>query len=175
MWVNFSDIPDNGLRLELRESPQDIQLEIDEIRVSGHLEFKGRLDRLEKDVIVRGNLNTTVDVVCARCLENFQLPVSSPVEVEYRLRVERPQEEEIELIEEDADVYYYTQDRLNLEEALRDQILLAVLLKPLCLTDCKGLCPGCGANLNQGACGCPQENVDPRLEALKAFRRGREE
>ncbi len=175
MWVNFSDIPDNGLRLELRESPQDIQLEIDEIRVSGHLEFKGRLDRLEKDVIVRGNLNTTVEVVCGRCLENFQLPVSSRVEAEYRLRVEKPQEEEIELIEEDADVYYYTQDKLNLEEALRDQILLAVPLKPLCLTDCKGLCPECGANLNQGACGCPQENVDPRLEALKALRRGREE
>ncbi len=175
MWVNFSDIPDNGLRLELRESPQDIQLEIDEIRVSGHLEFKGRLNRLETDVIVRGNLNTTVDVVCGRCLENFQLPVSSPVEVEYRLRVERPQEEEIELIEEDADVYYYTQDRLNLEEALRDQILLAVPLKPLCLTDCKGLCPECGANLNQGACGCAEDNVDPRLEALKALRRGREE
>lgn len=171
MRVNFSDIPDEGLLLELRESPRSLHLGISEIKVYDPVEFKGRLDRVEKDVLVRGDLKTTVEVACARCLKPFLLPVSVRVEVEYHPKAREPQEEEVELKEEEIDVYLYARNRLDLGDAFRDQILLAMPMKPLCAGDCKGLCPRCGANLNQRLCACREEGADPRLQILRTLKK----
>ena len=66
-------------------------------------------------------------------------------------------------------VGYYDGDRLDLGEVVREQVLLALPLKPLCREDCRGLCPRCGQNRNLGPCGCPppEEPGDPRLEPLR--------
>ena len=55
---------------------------------------------------------------------------------------------------------------IDLTEAVQEQILLSLPLRPLCREDCKGLCPGCGEDLNKGACGCSGKAVDPRLAVL---------
>ena len=56
---------------------------------------------------------------------------------------------------------------LDLTEALREQILLALPMQPLCRADCQGLCVQCGKNLNEGTCDCVQDTIDPRLVKLK--------
>lgn len=175
MWVKVTDIPDEGLQLELRESPLEFPLKADEVKVCAFVEFNARLDKLSSGILVRGALKTTTELVCARCLEPFQFPVSSRVEVEYHFETGEAPEEDAELIEENTDVYPYTGDKIDLSEATRDQILLAIPMKPLCLPECKGLCRRCGANLNRGVCGCPAENMDPRLQALRALRKELEE
>ena len=66
----------------------------------------------------------------------------------------------------------YDGDRIDLDEIVREQILLALPTRQLCAEDCKGLCPSCGANLNEKACGCEQQQTDPRWSALEALKRG---
>ena len=58
---------------------------------------------------------------------------------------------------------------VELRPLLLEQIQLNVPMKPLCRADCAGLCPTCGANLNEGPCGCQKDEIDPRWEGLKAF------
>ena len=72
--------------------------------------------------------------------------------------------------EQDDDTYVVVSDeRLDLNELLREDILLDLPSKYLCSPDCKGLCPKCGKNLNEGDCGCGTGEVDPRLEILKSL------
>ena len=72
------------------------------------------------------------------------------------------------LNDEDNDVYIEVEnERLDLDELLRADILLELPSKFLCSPDCRGLCPKCGRNLNDGDCGCDLHQTDPRLEVLK--------
>lgn len=72
--------------------------------------------------------------------------------------------------EQDDDTYVVVSDeRLDLDELLREDILLDMPSKYLCSPDCKGLCPKCGKNLNEGDCGCETKEIDPRLEILKSL------
>ena len=72
-----------------------------------------------------------------------------------------------ENIENDA--FIYESDLLDITEPVRESLLLAVPLQALCREDCRGLCPVCGADRNEGDCGCDTTSVDPRLAALKQF------
>ena len=72
-----------------------------------------------------------------------------------------------ENIENDA--FIYESDLLDITEPVRESLLLAVPLQSLCREDCRGLCPVCGADRNEGDCGCDATTVDPRLAALKQF------
>ena len=72
------------------------------------------------------------------------------------------------LIDEENDEYIETPDfTLELDEVVTSDILLNLPPKMLCAEDCKGLCPKCGKNLNEGVCGCDKQQIDSRLEILK--------
>ena len=71
--------------------------------------------------------------------------------------------------DEDGQFVLVPDESLDLEQLLTEDILLDVPSKFLCSPDCKGLCPVCGKNLNQGDCGCKQDTVDPRLAILKSL------
>ncbi len=69
--------------------------------------------------------------------------------------------------EEDDETYLILPDeKLDLTEFCLSEIYLALPMKHLCSEDCKGICPTCGKNLNQGSCGCETKSIDPRLEVL---------
>ena len=78
--------------------------------------------------------------------------------------------EEMSITGAEAEVSYYQGEGLLLEDALREQVLLAVPLKAICREDCKGLCPHCGKNLNLETCSCSEPVEDPRWSALKDLR-----
>ncbi len=72
-----------------------------------------------------------------------------------------------ELQNEDNDSLLLIEDmELNLDELCRTDVLLHIPMKHLCREDCKGICPKCGKNLNEGSCGCSFKEIDPRLQAL---------
>jgi hypothetical protein len=70
----------------------------------------------------------------------------------------------------DLDRDFYTGETVNLESILREQVLLTLPLKPLCAETCKGLCPGCGTDLNQETCQCPAEESTSPLAILKKIK-----
>ncbi len=71
---------------------------------------------------------------------------------------------------EDTEDFVLAEDmKVDINNLVRDDIILRVPMKFLCSPDCKGICPICGKNLNDGECGCKSSSIDPRLEALKGF------
>jgi len=123
-----------------------------------------------KDIRLRGRLETSLELQCARCLEPVPQEVKRSFELLYRPQGVDAGQEELSVTEAEAEIGYYQGDGLLLEDALREQVLLALPLKVTCRPDCKGLCPQCGQNLNQEQCSCTREVEDPRWAALKQVR-----
>ena len=68
---------------------------------------------------------------------------------------------------EESDSILLTPDmKLDLDELVYSEVLVSLPMKHLCNEGCKGICPKCGKNLNEGKCGCPEKEIDPRLSAL---------
>lgn len=123
-----------------------------------------------QDIRVVGELSTRVEVACARCLDPVARDIERRFDLLYRPQGTDAGREEISVTTAEAEIGYYTGDGLLLEDILREQVLLAVPIKIVCREECRGLCPHCGKNLNQGGCDCRQELSDPRWDALRDLR-----
>src|SRR4051812_483394 len=113
-----------------------------------------------------GNVKTTLELPCSRCLEPFTLPVEQAFDLRYQPHAQNTGEGEKEIEEDDLTTAFYENDEIDLGQLMREQFYLALPMKPLCEDDCKGLCPDCGTNLNRGTCDCKRKWEDPRLAAL---------
>jgi uncharacterized protein len=120
---------------------------------------------------LEGTVRTELELPCSRCLEPFRFPVDASFEQRFLPASEMIGGHEREMQDEDIDISYYRDDRIDLNELLREQFYLALPMKPLCRDDCKGLCAQCGTNLNTGACSCAAGWEDPRLAPLKGLMR----
>jgi uncharacterized protein len=126
--------------------------------------------KLIQDIRLKGKLETRLEMACARCLEPVVHEVSRSFDLLYRPQGSDAGRAELSVTEAEAEIGYYQGDGLLLEDSLREQVLLAVPLKALCREDCKGLCPHCGKNLNEGQCTCAEQVEEPRWAALKEIR-----
>jgi len=161
MRIFISKIPLDGLALSVRErlSPEGIGIPEP---VTGWL----RVRKMENRVLVDGELSCRARFQCSRCLGDFEGVVDSQLSVEYRPAPGVDEAEEHELQAGELDVIFYEGDELDLSELVREQMLLAVPMSPVCSDSCKGLCPVCGVNLNERQCGCDTRYIDPRLKVL---------
>jgi uncharacterized protein len=123
-----------------------------------------------KDIRLNGNVATSIELPCARCLEPVLQDVDRSFDLLYRPLGSDAGKEEMSVTAVDAEIGYYQGNGLELEDALREQVILALPLRVLCREDCKGLCPQCGTNLNTEQCSCAEPAQDPRWEALKELR-----
>jgi uncharacterized protein len=123
-----------------------------------------------KDIRVQGDLATTLELPCARCLDPVKHNVARAFDLLYRPLGTDAGNEELSVTAAEAEIGYYQGDGLLLEDTLREQVLLAVPLKAVCREDCKGLCPTCGKNRNSEPCSCAPTLGDPRWQALKEIR-----
>ncbi|MGA2989965.1 MAG: DUF177 domain-containing protein [Candidatus Korobacteraceae bacterium] len=147
-----------------------------ELRQLGVMKVDGRAELVRehrgsreyvRDIRLVGELAGRVELNCARCLEPVGQEVTRSFDLLYRpLGVDRGKEE-VSISQAETEIGYYQGEGLELEEALREQVLLAVPLKAVCRAECKGLCPHCGQNLNEGGCGCHEKQEDVRWHALR--------
>jgi uncharacterized protein len=112
----------------------------------------------------QAKLDTVVLGECRRCLAPVRLPIAQPLGLVFVREEDAADDEDSYQIPRRAST-------LDLSEAVREELLLAVPQYALCREDCRGLCPRCGADLNLGTCGCRPER-DPRWEALTRLRKG---
>ena len=119
-----------------------------------------------------GELRTTLELSCGRCLNRFTQPVELSFALLYLPYADNRGEGEIEIEEEDLATAYYREDQIDLGQLMREQVFLVLPMKPLCGDGCRGLCPVCGINLNEGSCGCVHAWEDPRWASLKGYDRG---
>ena len=110
-------------------------------------------------LVMTGNIHTTIHGVCDRCASDFTQDVEFPIDVV--LVTELSNEEN-----EDEWVFPLEGDSADLEDIVRTVFVLNMDTKLLCKPDCKGICGGCGRNLNHEDCSC-QKELDPRFAALR--------
>lgn len=129
-----------------------------------------------KELIIKGNFKTKIGIHCSRCLDFFNLIL----EGDFHEKFQQPSFMELEydenvvidgsnIVEGIIPREFMEGEAFHLNKILRDNILLALPLKPLCSEKCKGLCASCGENLNYVDCVCEIESIDPRLEDLKNY------
>jgi uncharacterized protein len=178
MFLDIKDLEVNPLEFEEELAPGVLDLG-EEARQRTPLKAFGRAELVEehhgkhhviKDIRLRGHLSAGLELQCARCLEPVPQKVEREFELLYRPLGADAGRDELSVTDAEAEIGYYQGDGLELEDVLREQVLLALPLKVTCRQDCKGLCPHCGKNLNQDRCSCTIAAADPRWEALKEIR-----
>lgn len=177
MQIRLADIGQEGLELEeqlavpwlLQVFSGDLQ---SPFRPVGASTVTGRIQRVGLDIVVQLASSLTLSTECASCTRPFEVSVSVSCHQVFKpaRRKERALDAEVELEAEELNEASYSGDSLDLDEFLREQILLALPMFPHCSETCQGLCPVCGADLNEKRCGCERVEIDPRLEPLKVLK-----
>jgi len=130
--------------------------------------IKGRLEIANTGslVLVNGKIKADVRLTCSRCLTDLVIPVEAQVDEQFRLVQVGDAWMVMSEDEDEAASDLVENNILDVEELLRQNLLVAIPIQPLCTRDCKGLCPTCGQNLNSGQCACPPEVVESPFQAL---------
>ncbi|HEX9975852.1 MAG TPA: DUF177 domain-containing protein [Dehalococcoidales bacterium] len=151
--------------------------EVDEpvVIAEGDRAVRGQVNliRTNRGILVRGALNTEMELTCSRCLTEFICPLSLEIEEEYFPTIDVLTGAPVAIPDEPGAFTINQNNILDLTEAIRQYTLLAIPMKPLCQEDCAGLCPTCGANLNEKQCQCPPAPVDPRWAKLTILMPGK--
>lgn len=153
---------------ELRFSPKDLDreplLEITPVR------FAGQVSPIEAGFALHGDLDWGGKLECSRCLTPYPFRADEDFSlVLYKREPGGPAEQELE--KDDLDVYFYEEPEVRVAPIVEERIQMALPMKPLCREDCKGLCPTCGTDWNQGSCRCQENRIDPRWEALQKLKK----
>ena len=146
-----------------------------DVRQAGSLAVRGRAELLVEhrgpreqveDIRLRARIEGRFELLCARCLEAVEQPVQAEFDLIFRPANVDAAAGEHAISEDETEIGYYEKSGLPLEDAVREQVLLALPGRVLCRQDCKGLCPHCGADRNQTPCTCDDRPADPRWNAL---------
>jgi uncharacterized protein len=165
----------------LGESPGAVRdYAIDGVDVSGDEDFTlaapidGRvhLGRTNRGLLVDADFTTTLATQCARCLRDIEVPLTFEIHDEALPAIDIHSGRALPLAPEDEEagvIRLTPHHELDLEEPVREAILMALPIAPLDREDCPGLCVVCGLPLDEGAHDHPDDEIDPRLEALRGF------
>lgn len=168
LTIKVSIIPEEGMERDWTIPPEAFAEGKHPLPVSGPVALHGKLYKTGEIVYLDGEISGALELTCSRCLKKFESrfdgEVSSVYMPSHGMDIE---EREVELTAEDMDAQLYQGEAISLFEPVRDQIALSIPISPLCDEKCKGLCPVCGANLNETECGCELKTEDPRFAALK--------
>jgi uncharacterized protein len=137
----------------------------------GRLQFENSGDLLN----ITGRIGTVLEIPCARCLADVRVPMDVTVEERFPLfevtHPTAPPEAGADFDNMVASVVHLDAGKpiLDLDELLRQELLVEIPMRSLCGATCRGLCPHCGADLNQGPCACPAEPADSPLAGLASL------
>ena len=129
--------------------------------VNGKVRLSGNQD------FVNGHVETRAQVECDRCLKPVELQVNVDFTLEYISGSDYESSQVAELPEDAMSVSVFDGQGIDIDEIVKEQILLTVPSRMLCREDCKGICPECGTDRNTGECNCVTNDIDPRWAALK--------
>lgn len=124
--------------------------------------------RSGQELFFEGFLSGTVEGVCSRCLKTLSFSIEKPFS--FVLTPEPFPSKSRELNRDEMGLSFYSSLEIDLSPFVREQLLLALPMRPLCDDNCRGLCGGCGADLNEGPCLCPAPQGDPRMGTFRSLK-----
>jgi uncharacterized protein len=169
MFFQIRDLELRPGRFDVQLAPGEMEFLDPKLRQAGPLKAAGTVELVIGslgEIRVKGHLSVSMEADCDRCLEPAPYPVDGDFELYYR-PVAEGYGEEVALDASEAEMGFYDGDGIELNDALREYILLALPMRRVCSDQCKGICPVCGQNRNQSECDCRTEAVDDRWAALK--------
>lgn len=129
--------------------PENLKIEVD-------------IDKFGKNIRCKLDIDTTAHYICDRCLESFTNPYHEHFELLYHIGTD-----DFETDEEGVFILPPETVEIDLTDRIIEYLILTIPMKNICRIECKGICPGCGADLNNEACQCVETVIDPRWEGLR--------
>jgi uncharacterized protein len=182
----IADITAEGLSLSGDLTGEELGLTDADVSIRGTLAVGLDLRAIERTICVTGVVEGTAVRQCVRCLKDFDDPMAFSLRVVYEREVKAatavakrddlrkkkavPPALEVEAEEPNDDLYYFSGDHLELASMLREQVILASPMHPLCSEECLGLCARCGKDLNEGPCGCIDEPTGGPFQVLRTMK-----
>ncbi len=166
MFLDVKELAVRKLRIRKSYAPGSIDYRSSEIRQAEPLEVTATAELIDGQIRVAGEFETKIEMVCARCLEPVTEEVHRQFDLFYSPVPKGTKPEEERLRDDEADIGFYEGEGIFLADVLSEQVLLAVPMKAICRSDCRGLCSQCGVNLNHEECRCETHAADPRMAPL---------
>lgn len=173
MKISVDAITEVPKDLSFSEEIDDLNLiykesEVRDFNFPPFLDVKLVFYRSGRDIFFSGRLGTTLHGHCSRCLKSY--PFSLEKAFDFILTPEPLPAKSKELNRDEMGLSFYSGEEINLSPFIREQVLLALPMRPLCDEQCRGLCVGCGTNLNHEACRCPSAAGDPRVALFRSLK-----
>lgn len=167
MLVHLRDIPPSGIERNFSLAQKDL------VRLGEEFEFEffncqAKIKTVQEQLVLNGTYQAKLTATCDLCLVGVPIELSGS----FDLRLQPNHDEEgvagdIELSLDMTDVDYFDGDEVSLGQYFEDQASLDLPHKTICQSDCKGLCPACGVDLNQEQCECPDPGANRPFAQLK--------
>lgn len=176
MFFSIRDLEQRKIHFDVDIPPGEIEFNEQGLKQVSPLHTEGSAELLNNtlgEIRIRGKLKVTMQVECDRCLEAMNTELANDFDLFYRPVPETDiAHQEIALDEGESEIGFYEKDGIELEEILREHVLLLLPMQKVCNDLCRGICPVCGANRNQTDCHCEVKPVDHRWAALQDLRSG---
>jgi uncharacterized protein len=153
-------------KVHLEETTDILGLQAEGTRFDKPIQVELSVSKIKDQLICRGKVFAPVKLECSRCLLEYDMDLSSDLDFVIDLAGTT------EKIDSEEDGYFVADPSsafFVIDDLVREAIILALPLKPLCSEACKGLCPVCGTDLNKSLCHCVIEKTDPRWDKLKGL------
>ncbi len=167
MIVDLITLGNSPLDFEFSLVPEEIDLESEEAKLKNAVNVNGKLTKHIAQTVVEATIRAEIETECTRCLETVEQNLEIVFEAAFVAEENYTSAKEAEIGAKDLDVSVVEDDKIDLAELVREQILLNLPEQVFCREDCRGLCEKCGANRNLIDCNCIEKEIDPRWSALK--------
>ena len=175
MILDLREFEEFPARSTLRAEPGEFKPFADGMRAVGEVKLELAIQHSGEEYFCQGEVSAGCITECARCLIEFEQQIRQSVDFIVHGGGMADSDDGLQ----DNEVYVLLQGndlRADVTEPVRQAMILSFPMKPLCSDNCLGICPQCGANLNQQSCDCNRENSDPRWDDLRHLAgRGRQE
>ncbi len=159
MIIKFTNFSDGIHNLSFKEPVGKLNLSSEFI---DNVLLRVELDKSPSQLVLSCDVDATARRICDRCTKEYDATINHQFKMTYLIGEERaPEEEQTDLRYLSAD-----QNKIDLTEDVTELTELALPMKSLCSENCKGLCPKCGKDLNEGKCDCKDDEIDPAWEPL---------
>ncbi len=153
MRIELDKLEKTGNAFAHGYEPEEIVLDEEHVRLTRRRKLTGRPAEADMKCASADN-SAQAEVDCDRCLKTVAIPVETSFDVAYVPVEDYTSSEAAELQEEDLSLSVFDGETIDVDELVREQLLLALPARALCGEECKGLCPTCGADRNTNPCDC---------------------
>jgi uncharacterized protein len=166
MMLDIENLKDLPVRLSLEDDAARLEMLDPGVTVLGKVRVDLEVMAGDHGYYCRGRAVCDADLECSRCLEPYRDVLQGEVDFSIR-EVEGGHDTETEEAPDDELVIPAHATEVDIMAPIREALVLAVPVKPLCREDCLGLCPICGVNHNEQTCDCKVEKADSRWDGLR--------